>query len=97
MSNRRTPELSGRPRRRILAQVRREEPCCWWCGLPIDLTLNAQTHPMGSTVDETVPRSRVADPKRAALTREGLHHMHRKCNSEKGSDLVTEQKTSRDW
>lgn len=32
-------ELLGRPRRRVCEQVRREEPNCWRCGLPIDLSL----------------------------------------------------------
>lgn len=91
------PELSGKPRLRLIAQVRREEPNCWWCGYPVDLTLDAKRHPMGSTVDETVPRSKSVDPRRAALDRANTHHMHRVCNSEKGNDLVTEARTSRDW
>jgi len=80
-----------------MAQVRREEPNCWWCGLPVDLSLNAQTHPMGSTIDETIPRSRSVDPKRSGETRSEVHHMHRRCNAEKGSDMVTEQRHSREW
>ena len=81
----------------MVARVRNEEPNCWFCGLPIDLALDAQTHPLGSTVDETIPRSRAADPGRAALTRSNLHHMHRRCNSEKGDRLVIEEKRSREW
>ena len=81
----------------MVAWVRRYEPNCWWCGNPIDLTLDAQTHPMGSTVDETIPRSRSADPRRAALYTANLHHMHRRCNAEKGDRLVIEEKRSREW
>ena len=91
------PELSGRPRLRLIAQVRREQPNCRWCGYAIDLTLDAKTHPMGSTVDEWVPRSKSADPYRAAHTLSNLAHMHRRCNSAKGNDLVTETRTSRVW
>lgn len=80
-----------------MAQVRREEPNCYLCGLPIDLTLNAMTHPMGSTVDEVIPCSRSVDPKRAALDRGNLRHAHRSCNSEKGDRLTTEEHTSRAW
>lgn len=75
---------SGRPRRRLIEQVRREEPNCWLCGKPIDLRLH-WNHPMASTVDEIVPLSLVADPKRAALTRAGVRHAHRSCNSSRGN------------
>lgn len=92
-----SPELQGRPRRRILNQVRREEPNCWICGNPIDMTLNPQTHPLGSTIDEIVPRSRSVDPRRAALDRGNLHHAHRACNSERGNRLTEPLPTSRDW
>jgi len=91
------PELQGRPRRRLLAQVRREEPNCWICGHPIDLTLNRQTHPMGSTVDEIIPRSRSIDPRRAALTRTNLRHSHRACNTERGNRITQDNPTSRVW
>lgn len=97
MNVRRAPELDGRPRRRLMARVRREQPNCWLCGLPIDLSLNAMTDPMGSTIDEVVPRSRSADKKRAALTYSNLRHAHRLCNSERGADMVTEERSSRDW
>lgn len=94
---RKEPELHGRERRRLIAQVRREEPNCWLCGFPIDLTLNAQTHPMGSTVDEIIPRSKAADKMQAARTRSNLHHAHRECNTARKNDLVTEERSSRAW
>ena len=77
--------------------MRRTQPNCAWCGDPIDLTLNRQTHPMGSVVDEWIPRFRSVDPKRAALDLSNLRHMHRQCNLAKGSTLVTEEHTSRVW
>lgn len=97
MARPRSPGLDGRPRRAMIARVRREQPNCHLCGLPIDLTLDAKTHPMGSTIDEVIPRSRSVDPKRSALTYSNLRHAHRRCNSQRGSDLVTETRSSRDW
>lgn len=94
---RKEPELHGRDRRRLIAQVRREEPNCWLCGYPVDLALNAQTHPMGSTVDEIIPRSKSADKMQAARTRSNVHHAHRSCNDSKGDQLVTEERLSREW
>ncbi len=94
---RKEPELKGRARLALLARVRREEPNCWLCGYPIDLSLNMQTHPMGSTVDEIIPRSKSVDRMRAARTRSNVHHCHRSCNSARGNDLVTEERSSRDW
>ncbi len=97
MSKRRSPELSGRPRRRACERVRREQPNCYRCGKPIDLTLDRQTHPMGSTVDELIPRSRAVDPKRAALDYANLKHMHRECNNAKSDSLEVETRHSREW
>lgn len=90
-------ELRTEARRRLVQQVRAEEPNCWLCGLPIDLTLDPRTHPMGSTVDEINHRSRSIDPQRAATTRSNLRHAHRTCNSERGNRLETDNPTSRQW
>ncbi len=79
--------LTGRPRRRLVAQVRMEEPNCWLCGYRINLAL-PRTHPMSSTVDEVVPRSRAADPHRAALDRANCRHAHRRCNSSRGNRMT---------
>lgn len=91
---------NGRPRRRLIEQVRREEPNCWLCGKPIDLSL-PPNHPMGSTVDELVPLSLVEDPRRAALTRAGCRHAHRSCNSSRGNGTRVKRgvvvKLSRVW
>lgn len=91
------PELHGRARRDLCEQIRRMYPNCWLCGEPIDLTLNRQTDPRGSTVDEIIPRSKAVDAHRAAHTLSNTRHAHRKCNTDRGNDLVTEQNTSRDW
>lgn len=89
-------ELYGRQRRRLKAQLRREEANCWLCGYPIDDSLPS-THPMSRTVDEVIPRSRSVDPKRSALDRSNCRAAHRRCNSEKGDRLVGEERHSRDW
>jgi 5-methylcytosine-specific restriction endonuclease McrA len=82
-------ELLGRPRRRVCEQVRREEPNCWRCGLPIDLSLPRSgrvQHPMSSSIDEVTPRSlHPLGPRYAALDRSNLHHAHRRCNSSRGN------------
>ncbi len=98
MSKRRPqPELHGRARRDLCERVRRAEPNCWLCGYPIDLALDRQTHPLGSTVDEIVPRSKAVSAHAAAHTLSNLHHAHRICNTERGNDLVAEEHTSREW
>lgn len=79
------PRLKGRPRRRLLAQVRREEPDCHLCGGWINQTLDAQHHSMGSTIDELIPRSRGGDPH----DRTNLRHAHRLCNSTRGNQPIT--------
>jgi 5-methylcytosine-specific restriction endonuclease McrA len=91
------PELSGRPRRRLVAQVRMEEPNCWLCGYPIDLTL-PPSHFMSSTVDEVIPRSRSVDRRRAALDRANCRHAHRLCNSQRGNSMTFKAPIrSRQW
>lgn len=49
------------------------------------MLLNAQTHPMGSTVDEVVPRSKGG----SALERANCRHAHRLCQSIRGVKAVT--------
>lgn len=81
----RDPGLNGRPRQRLLAQVRAEEERCHLCGHPVDLTLDRQRHPLGSTVDELTPRSQGGDP----LDRANCRHAHRTCNELRGTRPVT--------
>ena len=89
----------GRPRRRIVAQVFREETICWLCGQPVDFTLNRQTHPMGATVDEDPPISKGGNP----LDRAHCHLAHRRCNSSRGNrppgttQRATQGTASRVW
>ena len=88
MASRPTPELGGRPRTRVKAQVRREEPNCWLCGLPIDLSLPrmGRAHPMSSVIDEVIPRSKhPLGAYFAAHDRANLRHAHRDCNGRRGN------------
>jgi hypothetical protein len=81
-------ELKGRPRRTLCAQVRMEEPHCWFCHLPIDLTLPRwpNPHPMSSVIHEVIPRSlHPMGPKYAALDRSNCRHAHRQCNGQWGN------------
>lgn len=83
------PELSGRPRRALCARVRAEEPNCWVCGKPIDLSLprsGPKPHPMSSTIDEVIPRSlHPFGPRYAAMDRSNCRHAHRFCNTSRGN------------
>ena len=78
-------ELNSQARRRVVAEVRRTQPRCAGCGLPIDLSLDAKRHALGSTVDENIPRSHGG----SAVDMGNLLHMHRRCNSIKGSRRLT--------
>jgi len=71
---------SGRPRRRATAQVRAEEPNCWLCGFPIDLSLPRNSK-WGSTIDEILPLSKGG----STTDRANLRHAHRSCNSSRGN------------
>lgn len=84
--------LSGRPRRNLVAQVRREEPNCWLCGHPIDLTL-PRGHKLASTVDEIIPRSLGGSP----LDRHNCRHAHMVCNSKRGNRPPVSTNRSRIW
>jgi 5-methylcytosine-specific restriction endonuclease McrA len=91
VSRRPTPELSGRPRRRLTAQVRREEPTCWLCGKGFDYTLH-WNHPMAFSVDEVIPRSlHPLGARYAALDRSGCRAAHRSCNSSRGNGTRTKR------
>lgn len=80
-----SPELSGRPRRRLRDQVRREEPNCWLCGKWIDPSLHWNDR-MAFTVDEVIPRSlHPLGARYAALDRSRCRAAHRSCNSSRGN------------
>jgi 5-methylcytosine-specific restriction endonuclease McrA len=93
------PILSSRPYRALLAQVRAEEPCCWLCGDPIDLDLNAQTDPWGSTLDHVIPRSTPGFTRAMALDRDNARHCHRICNAKRQatSPQHGHSSSTRDW
>ena len=77
--------LKGRPRRNVIATVRSLGQPCWLCGYPIDLNLDTQRDPLGSSIDEVIPRSHDGDP----LDLANLRHAHRICNSRRGTQPVT--------
>ncbi len=90
----RPPELNGRPRQHRLAQIRAAVTAgapCHLCGLPIDLTLDRQRHPLALAVDELVPRSRLHPSQRraAALDPTNTAPAHRICNGSRGTKPIT--------
>lgn len=89
---------NGHRRRQLVARVRTEEDHCGICDQPIDktLTFTPRQHgprctnpdctgcipdPMRGEVDEIIPRAHGGSP----LTRANTHHVHRQCNSLKGT------------
>lgn len=86
---------SGRPWKRLVAEVRQRGERCGICGQPIDYTL-ARTHPKSFTVDHI--RSWSQNP--ALRTDPGnLRAAHRDCNASKGAgpDLPSMGVRSRNW
>jgi 5-methylcytosine-specific restriction endonuclease McrA len=84
---------SGRPWRRVRAQVLADNPTCWLCGHPIDLTLPA-THTMSPTVDHVTALAAGGQERDPA----NLRPAHRRCNSRKGAGQAQpRQPTSRPW
>ncbi|MET7479548.1 HNH endonuclease signature motif containing protein [Streptomyces sp. NPDC005648] len=74
---------SGRPWRRVQAQVFAEESHCWWCGQWVDQSLPGQTHPMGRTVDHVHPLWMGGDPH----DRTNCRLAHRRCNTIRNNQL----------
>jgi 5-methylcytosine-specific restriction endonuclease McrA len=85
---------TGRPWRRIRAQILTDSQTCWLCGHPIDLTLPA-TDPMSATVDHVLPLAAGGDP----LDPHNLRPAHRVCNGRKGKKIrnTKSSRTSRAW
>ena len=81
---------SGRPWRRLRAQVLAEETRCWLCGHPVDRTLPG-AHPQGPTVDHIIPLSRGGNP----LDRNNARLAHRRCNVTRGARPPTRPR--RQW
>jgi 5-methylcytosine-specific restriction endonuclease McrA len=93
------PQLNTRRYRNLKAQVRAEEPDCWLCGQPIDLTLDAQVHPLGSTIDHVIPRSSPAFEPWMNTDRQSVRHAHRQCNNARQANSPTHTPSSSctDW
>lgn len=74
---------SGRPWRRIQAQVFSEETDCWLCHRWVDQNLPGTTHPMARTVDHVQPLWLGGDP----LDRANCRLAHRRCNTIRNNQL----------
>lgn len=81
----RDTRMSHRARRRLIANIRATQPVCHLCGQPIDVTRDPQRDPLGSVVDEFIPRARGGDP----LDPTNCFHAHRVCNGWRGTRPVT--------
>jgi 5-methylcytosine-specific restriction endonuclease McrA len=77
--------LGGKQRLAVLAEVRATEPACHLCGLPIQLDRDRQRDPLGSTVDEIVPRSFGG----SGWDRANARHAHRVCNGSRRYKVIT--------
>lgn len=88
----RNPGRTGRPWRRIRADVLATEDHCWICGHAVDLTLPG-THPYGPTADHVIPLSHGGDPR----DRSNLRLAHLRCNGGRGNHNPHRRRTSRPW
>ncbi len=70
---------SGRPYRRLQAQVFAEETHCWLCGEHVDQRLPHNDR-MARSLDHVVPLAQGGP----ALDRANARLAHRQCNSERG-------------
>lgn len=71
---------SGRPRLRATRALRAQHLPCYWCGNPIDYTLDSERHPLAFTCDELIPISRGG----SALDPTNFVAAHRVCNGSRG-------------
>jgi hypothetical protein len=85
---------SGRPYRRLQAQVFAEETLCWLCGGWVDPSL-PPNHDMARSVDHVVPLGRGGN----LLDRRNARLAHRIHNSERGADVPAPPAVafSREW
>ena len=77
--------LKGHRRRQVLAHHRASGAPCHICGLPIDLSLDPQRHPLAFCVDEDPPRKYGGDP----LSLTDTNPSHRACNGMRGTNPIT--------
>jgi 5-methylcytosine-specific restriction endonuclease McrA len=91
----RNPGRTGRPWRRLCAQVYAEESHCWICHHPVDMRL-PYPHPDSRSVDHVLPVSQRPD---LALERGNVRLCHMRCNLSKGARAVEHPalRTSRRW
>lgn len=80
-----TGTLKGHRRRQVLAHHRASGAPCHICGLPIDLSLDPQRHPLAFCVDEDPPRKYGGDP----LSLDDTNPSHRLCNGMRGTAPIT--------
>lgn len=87
---------SGRPIARLREQVKKEgSHICWICSMPIDMTLDAQTHALGWTIDHVLPLSMYPE---LAVDISNMREAHRRCNSSRGTGVHNGKgKVSRNW
>lgn len=74
---------SGRPYRRVQAQVYAEESHCWLCGRHVDQQL-PHNDPMARSIDHVIPKVRGGTDHRT-----NLRLAHRQCNSDRGAGNAT--------
>lgn len=89
------PGRTGRPWRRLQAQVYAEETHCWICRHPVN-QLISYPHPDSRSVDHVVP---VIERPDLALERSNVRLAHMRCNLSKGARPVEHPplRTSRRW
>ncbi len=75
-------QANGHRRRKVRAQVLREEHDCWLCGNPVDKSLPAG-HPYAPEIDEVVPVSLGGSP----FDRSNCRLSHRIHNQQRGNGL----------
>jgi 5-methylcytosine-specific restriction endonuclease McrA len=81
---------SGRPYKRLQAQVFAEEARCWLCGDHVDQRLPANDD-MARSLDHVMPVSLGGNP----LARTNARLAHRRCNSSRKAGTRNPQ--SRNW
>lgn len=97
----RPQELNGRPRQRLVREVRAQGRAnatpCYLCGLPIDYDADPQLDPLGMVVDEITARALIpqAQRKAHALDPAETAPTHRVCNASKGKRPPTAEVRAR--
>lgn len=77
--------IRSHARTKLIAHIRATQPACHLCGLAIPLNVDHQRHPLGSALDELVPRAHGGSPTDPA----NVAHAHRLCNGIRGTKPIT--------